>query len=1014
VWNLGYAEELGKERVNLMRANRRRPLMSAAVVVGLFVPAAGPVIAAPDGGGPGSGKERLLQQMKDRPRVDSVKPNLVSGGRLSRLAAQRHSVRVVIAVKVRPGANDAVAVAAVTQAARNEGGKRRQNLRQLDTVTVEVPQDAATAFTARMQGRADVVKVNQVKRRWVTYVPNDPRYPAESSYLNAIRGPAAWDVHAGDSAVRIAVVDSGVDVNHPDLEGRMAGTYNAVTGTADVTDAMGHGTFVAGVAAATGNNLIGIAGASMGASVLGVKVADNANEIWSDAEARGIVWAADQGAKVINLSLGSPYSDSVESDAIAYAISKGALVVASAGNDSTTAPSYPAAYPQVMAIGATNTATGGRAGFSNFGSWVTVAAPGVGITGTTPTAGSIFFPSSSGYDVGDGTSFSSPIVAAEAALLWSLTPAVSASEIRQAIVKSSHGYTNQGLGTGQVDFLAAYHTLRPDSAPELTQPVETATVAGVVPLSANSTAAKVRFLINGTPVGAPVATVAGAASTTWTSWGAANGPLTVAAVDCSLGDLCNTASTPVSVTLANAAPAITSPTPSQTLSGSATFTASAPGGGVAFMIDGVRRGFDAATPYTLTYPVSALSDAGHTVQARSCSVADTACAGPVSPLVSFTAQSLHPRITSVAPSVFSPNGDRRYDTSTMTYVLPDTQYVRFQVRNAAGVVVRGPSNIGTLSAGTRRLTWNGLLNTGLRAANGSYTLELVTSRGVMRGFAAARVWVDCTAPTMSSMVGTGTTFYPYPDSYRDNFSPRFTLSERATITMTVRNSAGAMVRNFAVTRAAAGATSITWNGKNTAGSRVAAGTYYWTLTAQDAAGNRRASARYSVLVNARRLVTRTATLSKRGAQYYSAGSSDPSCAGASRSSSDFAPNGVWLINACDPYYGTQIAGATYRFTLPAATSYTSLRVTTYGNSIFSPSTLGAAFTQWATGSYTFTPELSIGSANAWRTIGTVTPTGLVSGSRVVETTLYVPNDYTSASDYDISYVRILVTYKVLA
>jgi subtilisin family serine protease/flagellar hook assembly protein FlgD len=996
-----------------MRVYRRRLLVSAVVVVGLFVPAAGPVVAASDGGGPGSGKERLLQQLKDRPRVDSVRPNLVSGGRLSRLAAERDSGRVVIAVKVRPGANDAVAVAAVTQAARTEGGKRRQNLRQLDTVTVEVPQAAATTFTARMRGRADVAKVNMVQRRWLTLVPNDPQYPAEASYLNAVRGPAAWDVHTGDAGVRIAVVDSGVDVNHPDLQGRVAGTFNAVTGTTDVTDAVGHGTFVAGVAAATGNNLVGIAGASMGASVLGVKVADDGGAVWTDAEARGIVWAADQGARVINLSLGSPLADPVESDAIAYAVGKGVLVVASAGNDATTAPSYPAAYPQVMAIGATNTATGGRASFSNFGSWVTVAAPGVGITGTTPTAGSIFFPSLSGYDVGDGTSFSSPIVAAQAALLWSLRPAVSASDVRQAIVRSSHGFANQGLGTGQVDFRAAYDTLRPDSAPVLTQPADTATVAGVVPLSASSTAAKVRFSVNGTPVGAPVATVAGAASTTWTSWGGANGPRTVSAVDCSLGDLCNTASTPVSVTLANAAPAITSPTASQTLSGSGTFTASASGGGVAFMIDGVRRGFDAARPYTLTYPVSSLTDARHTVQARSCSVTGLQCAGPVSPLVSFTAKSLHPRITSVAPSVFSPNGDGRYDTDKVTYVLPDTQFVRFQVRNAAGVIVRGPVNIGTQSAGTKSLIWNGLLNTGGRAANGSYTLELATSRGVLRGSAVALVRVDRTAPTMSSLTGTGTTFYPYPDSYRDTFSPRFTLSERATITMTVRNRAGTLVRNVAGARAA-GATSITWNGKNTAGSRVAAGTYYWTLTAQDLVGNRRASARYSVIVNARHLVTRTATLSRRGAQYYSAGGSDPSCTEASKPLSDFAPNGLWLLNACDASSdGYQIAGATYRFTLPAAHSYTSLKFTTYGNSLFSPSTLGAAFTRWATGSFTFTPEITV-RGNAWRTIGTVAPTGLVSGSRVVETTLYVPNDYTSASDYDASYVRVLVTYKVLA
>ena len=105
-------------------------------------------------------------------------------------------------------------------------------------------------------------------------MPNDESYPATAPYLDAVSAPSAWDVQRGDAAVRIAVVDSGVDVNHPDLAGRVSDAYNAVDGSTDVTDEVGHGTFVAGVAAATGDNGIGIAGASMGASVMAVKVAD--------------------------------------------------------------------------------------------------------------------------------------------------------------------------------------------------------------------------------------------------------------------------------------------------------------------------------------------------------------------------------------------------------------------------------------------------------------------------------------------------------------------------------------------------------------------------------------------------------------------------------------------------------------------------------------------------------------------------------------------------------------------
>jgi subtilisin family serine protease/flagellar hook assembly protein FlgD len=994
-----------------MRVSRRRLLVSAAAILGLLAPVSPTATAASDGGPHDSEKLALLRQLTIPSHTESSLPEPVSGAPLSRLATEHGSGQVVISVKARRGANDTVAVAAVTGAARAQGGKRRQTLLTLDTVTVEVPQAAATAFAAQMRARADVARVQLVPRRWPGLTPNDPRYPAQASYLGAVTAPTAWGVRTSAPGVRIAVVDTGVDVNHPDLIGRIAGTYNAVTGSTNVTDAMGHGTFVAGVAAATGNNGIGIAGASMGASILAVKVADADNLIYADAVARGVIWAADHGAKVINISLGSTMPGQVEREAIAYAIGRGVVVVASAGNAANTTKNYPAAYPQVVAVGATNTATGGRASFSSFGPWVTVAAPGASITGTTPTGGSSFF--AAGYDVANGTSFSSPIVAAEAALLESLRPAVSASDIRQAIVKSSHGYANLGLGAGQVDFRAAYSALRPGSVPMLTQPANGATVAGVVQLSATSTAPRVRFLVNGVALGAPVATTAGTARTTWTSWGVANGLRTVTAVDCSIRDLCNTQSGAVGVTLANSVPAITSPTASQTLTGTATFTATAPGGGVAFVIDGVRRGFDATAPYALPYTISSLADGTHTVKAVGCSLTGTACAGPASPLVSFTARSLHPRITAVSPSRFSPNGDRRHDKTQLTYSIPDTEYVRFQIRNTAGTVIRGPVRLGSLGAGTRTVRWNGLLNGGARAGNGTYLLEIATSRGTLRGSAVARVILDTTAPTMRSVTRGGSTFYPYPDHYRDTFTTRLTLSERATVTLTVRTGRGALVRRVAGSRAA-GATSIAWNGKNASGARMAAGTYYWTLTAQDPAGNRRTTSRFSVLINSRHVVTRTATLSRRGSQYHTAGGS-AGCAGAHRAQSDFSPYGVWLLNDCDSSSeGSQIAGASYRFTLPAARSYTSLRVDTYGNSLLAPSTLGAGFTRWATGGHAATREITVIHANAWRTIGTVSPSGLVSGNRLVETTLYVPNDYDSASDYDISQVRLVVTYKVFA
>ena len=283
-------------------------------------------------------------------------------------------------------------------------------------LSVQVPAAQTKSTIAKLGALPGVTNVEVAARRYIESVPSDPGYASsQSAYLAAVNAPAAWDVQTGSAAVKIAIVDSGVDVTHPDLSGKIVGTYNAVDGTADVTDSLGHGTFVAGVAAAATNNDAGVAGAGYNTSLLAIKVADASDLITVDAEAAGIKWAADHGANVINISLGGPTTSSIEQNAIRYAQGKGALVVAAAGNDASTTRSYPAANPGVIAVGATD-AAGHRAGFSNYGSWVTLGAPGVGIVSTTPPTGSSIFPAAA-YGSGDGTSFSAPLVAGEAALL---------------------------------------------------------------------------------------------------------------------------------------------------------------------------------------------------------------------------------------------------------------------------------------------------------------------------------------------------------------------------------------------------------------------------------------------------------------------------------------------------------------------------------------------------------------------------------------------------------------------
>ena len=194
-----------------------------------------------------------------------------------------------------------------------------------------------------------------------------PTSRRRSSYLSTIRLPQAWDVSHGSLGVVVAVVDTGVSLGRRPVDADPPGR-NFVAGNADAHDdsVIGHGTLVAGIAAATTNNGIGIAGAAWNASVLPVKVLDSRGFGTDSQVAAGVVWAADHGADVINLSLGGPTSGEVLCDAIAYAQSQDALVVASAGNGANGRLNYPAACPGVVAVSATD-ANGDFASFSSFG-----------------------------------------------------------------------------------------------------------------------------------------------------------------------------------------------------------------------------------------------------------------------------------------------------------------------------------------------------------------------------------------------------------------------------------------------------------------------------------------------------------------------------------------------------------------------------------------------------------------------------------------------------------------------
>ncbi|MBO9542651.1 peptidase S8 [bacterium] len=286
--------------------------------------------------------------------------------------------------------------------------------------------------------------------------PNDTLY-AQQYAPQIVQAPQAWRTSKGSGMV-IAVLDTGLDTTHPEFAGRVVTGFNAITRKSDVRDDHGHGTHCAGVAVAAANNGQGVAGIAPDAKIMPIKVlaADGAG---SDAYvARGIAWAVKNGADVISLSLGGPGENKTLAAAVQSALSKGVPVVSAMGNDGSGEKAFPAAYPGVIAVGATN-AKDQTADFSQYGNWISVTAPGVQILSTFPTYKVTLNEYGFGlnYAVLDGTSMATPAVAGLAALMRArygrkLTPAQLKAKLEGAADKvAGQSAFDPHFGNGRVN-----------------------------------------------------------------------------------------------------------------------------------------------------------------------------------------------------------------------------------------------------------------------------------------------------------------------------------------------------------------------------------------------------------------------------------------------------------------------------------------------------------------------------------------------------------------------------------
>lgn len=327
------------------------------------------------------------------------------------------------------------------------------------------------SVAARLRARSDVEYAEPDRIQRPASLPNDRYFESYQWNLPRINAPRAWDVTVGSASVVVAVIDTGLDLSHPDrpanlrlgcdyVQWRLAQRVGPCPSVS--SDLHGHGTHVAGIVAARQNNELDISGVAPGVTVLVIRTGDTTGASYGSDVATAIREAVDAGARVINLSLGGPSSSLTQRSAINYALARGVVVVASSGNEyeSGNLPSYPAAYPGVIAVGAT-TYEDQHAPYSSTGSHLSLVAPGGSGTGTT-VAGWIvsLYPLALGrLGAVAGTSQAAPQVAGATALVLSARPSLSGSDVASVLRSTARrlggSAPNPTYGYGMVDIYAA-------------------------------------------------------------------------------------------------------------------------------------------------------------------------------------------------------------------------------------------------------------------------------------------------------------------------------------------------------------------------------------------------------------------------------------------------------------------------------------------------------------------------------------------------------------------------------
>ncbi|SDY60538.1 S8 family serine peptidase [Nitrosomonas halophila] len=375
---------------------------------------------------------------------------------------------------------------ALTKILREYGGKPTK-IGQSDLYVVELPEYTEEGVIARLARHPHIKFAEFDHYVSPTVIPNDPYYP-NGWHLPKIGAPAAWGDSLG-SDITIAILDSGVEGDHPDLAAKMVSGWNFFDNNSNTSDVSGHGTRVAGAAAALTNNGIGVAGVARHSQIMPIRITDTSGwGTWSGI-ANGLVWAADRGVRVANISFVGVSSSLSARNAAQYMKNKNGLVIVAAGNTGNL-ENY--TTTDTMIPVAATTSSDARASWSSYGNYVLLSAPGAGIWTTRD---------GKSYGASNGTSFSSPITAGVIALMMAANPSMKNTDIEQTLFATAVDLGATGwdpyFGHGRVDAGAAVQAVAATVAtpivdtepPQVTilEPLSGATVSGLVPVDIEAT-----------------------------------------------------------------------------------------------------------------------------------------------------------------------------------------------------------------------------------------------------------------------------------------------------------------------------------------------------------------------------------------------------------------------------------------------------------------------------------------------------------------------------------------------